>query len=108
MIAEKDREGALFTLKQLLTGGEPPLKILTMITRQVRLLAQANEMLERVAFPAVDRSVAIPPMAEASSASSTPMLKAPWAAPCWSSRQRGRTGTLAGSPIQVGEKGFQA
>ena len=46
-IADKDREGALFTLKQLLAGGEPPLKILTMITRQVRLLAQANEMLEQ-------------------------------------------------------------
>ncbi len=46
-IADKDKEGALFTLKQLLAAGEPPLKILTMITRQVRLLAQAKEMLEQ-------------------------------------------------------------
>ena len=46
-IADKDREGALLTLKQLLAAGEPPLKILTMITRQVRLLAQAQEMLDR-------------------------------------------------------------
>jgi DNA polymerase-3 subunit delta len=46
-IADRDKEGALSTLKQLLAAGEPPLKILTMITRQVRMLAQANEMLGR-------------------------------------------------------------
>ena len=46
LIADNNREGALHALKQLLGAGEPPLKILTMITRQVRLLVQAKEMLE--------------------------------------------------------------
>jgi DNA polymerase-3 subunit delta len=46
-IADKDGQGALFTLQKLLAAGEPPLKILTMITRQVRLLSRANEMLEK-------------------------------------------------------------
>ena len=46
-IADKDREGALYVLKHLLGAGEPPLKILTMITRQTRLLVRAKEMLEQ-------------------------------------------------------------
>ena len=47
LIADKNREGALHALKHLLGAGEPPLKILTMITRQIRLLVQAKEMLEQ-------------------------------------------------------------
>lgn len=45
-IAGKDAEGALRSLKHLLEEGEHPLKILTMITRQIRLLARAREMVE--------------------------------------------------------------
>ena len=50
-IADKDREGALYVLHNLLGSGEPPLKILTMITRQIRLLVQAKEMLEQGLSP---------------------------------------------------------
>jgi len=46
-IAGKDLEGALRSLKQLLEEGEYPLKILTMIARQVRLLARAKEMVQK-------------------------------------------------------------
>lgn len=45
-IGNKDVEGALSVLKRLLEAGEHPLKILMMITRQVRLLARAKEMLK--------------------------------------------------------------
>ena len=45
-IASKDVEGALRSLKHLLGEGEYPLKILMMITRQVRLLARAKEMVQ--------------------------------------------------------------
>jgi DNA polymerase-3 subunit delta len=45
-IASKDVEGALRSLKHLLEEGEYPLKILMMITRQVRLLARAKEMVQ--------------------------------------------------------------
>ena len=47
LVADKNREGALHALQRLLGAGEPPLKILTMITRQIRLLVQAKEMLEQ-------------------------------------------------------------
>ena len=46
-IARKDLEGALNALKRLVEAGEPPLKILTMITRQGRLAARAKEMLKK-------------------------------------------------------------
>ena len=45
-IASKDAEGALRSLRDLLDEGEYPLKILMMITRQVRLLVRGKEMLE--------------------------------------------------------------
>lgn len=45
-IGSKDREGALNALRKLLEVGEYPLKILTMITRQMRLLTRAKEMLK--------------------------------------------------------------
>ena len=45
-IAGKNVEGALRSLKHLLGEGEYPLKILMMITRQVRLLARAKEMVQ--------------------------------------------------------------
>ena len=45
-IGGKDVEGALHALRKLIETGEYPLKILTMITRQVRLLALAKEMLK--------------------------------------------------------------
>jgi len=45
-IGNKDIEGALRALRRLLEAGEHPLKILMMITRQVRLMARAKEMLE--------------------------------------------------------------
>ena len=45
-IASKDAEGALRSLQHLLGEGEYPLKILIMITRQVRLLARAKEMVQ--------------------------------------------------------------
>jgi len=37
----------LNALKKLVEAGEPPLKILTMITRQGRLAARAKEMLQK-------------------------------------------------------------
>lgn len=59
-IADKDREGALYVLKHLLGTGEPPLKILTMITRQIRLLVRAKEMLEQgLSQPEVGRNLGI-------------------------------------------------
>ncbi len=45
-IGNKDTEGALNALKKLLEAGEYPLKILTMIARQMRLLTRAKEMLK--------------------------------------------------------------
>jgi len=45
-IGNKDIEGALSALRRLIESGEYPLKILTMITRQVRLMARAKDMLE--------------------------------------------------------------
>ena len=45
-IASKDAEGALRSLRDLLGEGEYPLKILTMITRQVRLLVRGKEMVQ--------------------------------------------------------------
>jgi len=46
-IGNKDGEGALSALGRLLETGEQPLKILMMITRQVRLMARAKEMLKK-------------------------------------------------------------
>jgi DNA polymerase-3 subunit delta len=45
-IGNRDLEGSLHALKILLDAGEPPLKILTMITNRVRLLAKVKEMLQ--------------------------------------------------------------
>lgn len=45
-IGSKDVEGAFKTLRILLEVGEYPLKILMMISRQVRLMARAKEMLQ--------------------------------------------------------------
>jgi len=46
-IGNKDLERALSALKRLLEAEESPLKILMMITRQVRLMARAKEMLKQ-------------------------------------------------------------
>ena len=45
-IGSKDREGALIALRKLLEAGEYPLRILTMIARQIRLLTRAKELLK--------------------------------------------------------------
>lgn len=45
-IGSKDVESALIVLRKLVEAGEYPLKILMMITRHVRLMAKAKEMLK--------------------------------------------------------------
>lgn len=51
-IGNRDVERALGALRKLVEEGEPPLKIHSMITRQVRLMASAKEMMEKGASPA--------------------------------------------------------
>lgn len=45
-IGNRDQESALMLLKRLLEAGEYPLKILTIISRHLRMLTQAKEMLK--------------------------------------------------------------
>jgi len=59
-IGNKDVEGALSALGRLSATGEHPLKILMMITRQVRLMARAKEMLrEGFSYTDVGRKLGI-------------------------------------------------
>ncbi len=61
-VGEKDLKGAFALLSSLLTEGEHPLLLLTMLTRQWRLMAAAKEKLERgETESAVGKKLPMPP-----------------------------------------------
>lgn len=60
-VSQRDLEGALFCVRQLLEKGEEPLRILGMLARQVRLLLRAKELLTQSRPPGeISRLLGIP------------------------------------------------
>lgn len=60
-VGAQDLPGALTLLRRLLAGGEPPLKILAMMMRQIRQLVMVRELMDGGRAAQIEATLKVPP-----------------------------------------------